>query len=119
MGAIDLNSASRAVNDQDDPHADAVPGIVPVAPVSPWHAAGVSAVSFALGAALPLLTILVLSVTARVPVTFLVVLLALALTGALAATIGDGRRTPAVLQTVLGGMAFTYAGGRPLRATTL
>jgi VIT1/CCC1 family predicted Fe2+/Mn2+ transporter len=103
-------------------HADAELGIDPDALVSPWHAAGASAISFALGAALPLFAILLLPVDVRIPITFLVVLLALALTGALAATIGGGRRSRAVLRIVVGGatgMAFTYAIGRLLGATVL
>lgn len=100
-------------------HADAELGIDPEALVSPGSAAGASALSFALGAALPLAAIAVLPVAARVPVTFLVVLLALALTGALAATIGGARRAPAVLRIVIGGaagMAFTYAVGQLIGA---
>lgn len=103
-------------------HADAELGIDPEALVSPGNAAGASALSFTVGAALPLLAIAVLPVAFRIPVTFVVVLLALALTGALAATIGGARRTPAVRRIVLGGaagMAFTYAVGQLIGATAL
>ena len=51
----------------------------------------------------------------RVPVTFVVVLLALALTGALSAYLGGARRAPAVARLVVGGalaMAVTYGIGQ-------
>ncbi|MGJ7440360.1 VIT1/CCC1 transporter family protein [Aquipuribacter sp. MA13-6] len=101
-------------------HADAELGIDPHALVSPWHAAGASALAFSLGALLPLAAIVLLPQTVRVPVTFVVVLIALALAGALGATIGGARRTRAVVRIVIGGaagMAFTYAIGSLLGTT--
>jgi VIT1/CCC1 family predicted Fe2+/Mn2+ transporter len=50
----------------------------------------------------------------RIPVTFVVVLFALAVTGTVSATIGRARRGRAVVRVVLGGalgMAVTYAVG--------
>lgn len=50
----------------------------------------------------------------RVPVTFAVVLFALAVTGTVSATIGGAHRARAVVRVVLGGalgMAITYAVG--------
>ncbi|WP_175475995.1 VIT1/CCC1 transporter family protein, partial [Curtobacterium sp. MCBA15_016] len=44
--------------------------------VSPWHAAFASAVAFSVGAVLPLLAILLPPESVRVPVTFVVVLVA-------------------------------------------
>ena len=52
--------------------------------VSPWHAAIASAIAFTSVAILPLLTIL-LPPAIRIPVTFVVVLIALAITGYVAA----------------------------------
>ena len=103
-------------------HADAELGIDPLALVDPGHAAAASAVAFALGALLPLFAILGLPAAWRVPGTFVVVLIALAGAGAVAAAIGGARRTPAVLRIVLGGaagMAFTFLVGRVLGATAL
>ncbi len=51
--------------------------------VSPWNAALASAVAFILGAVLPMLAILLPPAELRVPLTFIAVLLALAITGAL------------------------------------
>ncbi|WP_127131517.1 VIT1/CCC1 transporter family protein [Georgenia sp. SYP-B2076] len=90
--------------------------------VSPWHAALASAVSFTLGAILPLLAILLPPEAARVPVTFVVTLLALGLTGAVAAWIGGGSRTRAAVRVVAGGalaLAATFLIGNLLGTTGL
>ncbi|MFC7404150.1 VIT1/CCC1 transporter family protein [Georgenia alba] len=82
--------------------------------VSPWHAAFASFGSFVVGAVLPLLAILLPPPEARVPVTFAATLLALALTGAVAAGIGGGSRRHAALRVVAGGalaLAVTYLVG--------
>ncbi|MFG6278978.1 VIT family protein [Microbacterium sp. 5K110] len=82
--------------------------------VSPWAAAIASAVAFTIGAILPMLTILLAPVEVRVPLTFVAVLLALALTGYLAAWIGGARRGRAILRTVIGGalaLGATYGVG--------
>ncbi|MDZ5143730.1 VIT1/CCC1 transporter family protein [Microbacterium testaceum] len=82
--------------------------------VSPWSAALASAVAFTIGALLPLATILLAPVEIRVPLTFVAVLMALAITGYVAAVLGGARRGRAVLRTVVGGalaLAATYAVG--------
>ncbi|MDR6689262.1 VIT1/CCC1 family predicted Fe2+/Mn2+ transporter [Microbacterium sp. 1154] len=82
--------------------------------VSPWAAAFASAVAFTIGALLPLATILLAPVEIRVPLTFVAVLMALAITGYVAAVLGGARRGRAVLRTVVGGalaLAATYAVG--------
>src|SRR5690606_31888743 len=56
--------------------------------VNPWHAAISSAISFTLGALLPLLAILLPPPEWRVPITFVAVLVALAATGTIAAKVG-------------------------------
>ena len=71
--------------------------------VSPWHAAFASALAFTLGGILPLLAILLPPEAWRVPVTFVVVLLALAITGTIAARIGGSSRLRATLRVVIGG----------------
>ena len=66
------------------------------------------------GALLPLLAILLPPPAWRVPVTFVAVLLALALTGAVSARIGGSPLKRAVLRVVIGGamgLAVTYAIG--------
>lgn len=71
--------------------------------VSPWHAAFASAVAFILGALLPMATVLFLPHPERIVWTFVATLLALAITGYVAAWIGGARRWRAVLRTVIGG----------------
>jgi VIT1/CCC1 family predicted Fe2+/Mn2+ transporter len=71
--------------------------------VSPWHAAFASAVAFFVGALLPMATILLLPHPARLVWTFVSVLLALAVTGYLAAWLGGANRGRAIMRTVIGG----------------
>ncbi|MGI8312413.1 VIT1/CCC1 transporter family protein [Saccharopolyspora hattusasensis] len=87
---------------------------------SPWHAAIASFVSFAIGAVLPMLAILLPGPGLRVPVTFAATLAALALTGAIAAWIGGGSRARAAVRVVAGGalaLGATYAVGALLGTT--
>jgi VIT1/CCC1 family predicted Fe2+/Mn2+ transporter len=95
-------------------HVDAELGIDPDDLASPWHAAVASAVAFTLGSVLPLLAITLLAPSVRVPLTMLAVLLALALTGWVSATLGTAERMPAIRRVVVGGalaMAATYGIG--------
>ncbi|MGW8482718.1 VIT1/CCC1 transporter family protein [Microbacterium sp. NPDC055903] len=82
--------------------------------VSPWHAAFASAIAFVLGALLPMATILLAPLSLRIPLTFVTVLVALAVTGYIAAWIGGANRGRAILRTVIGGalaLAATYLVG--------
>ncbi len=100
-------------------HAEAELGINPGALTNPWNAAISSAISFSIGAAFPLVAILVSPISLRVPITFLVVLLALALTGDVSARLGSAGRGRAVVRVVLGGalaMLVTYGIGHLLGA---
>lgn len=72
--------------------------------VSPWHAALASAVAFTVGALLPMATVLFVPHPERILWTFAATLLALAVTGYVAAWIGGARRWRAVLRTTIGGM---------------
>lgn len=88
--------------------------------VSPWHAAFASALAFTIGAVLPMLAILLPPPEIRIPLTFVSVLVALALTGALGAWIGGGSRTKAAVRVVLGGalaLAATFLIGNLLGAS--
>ncbi|WP_136708532.1 VIT family protein [Agromyces sp. H66] len=82
--------------------------------VSPWHAAGASALSFLIGAVLPMLAILLPPPEWRVPTTFLAVVVALAITGWLSAWIGGSPRLRAILRITVGGglaLAVTWTIG--------
>jgi VIT1/CCC1 family predicted Fe2+/Mn2+ transporter len=88
--------------------------------VSPWHAAFASAIAFTLGAVLPLLAILLPPPGLRVPLTFISVLLALAITGALGAWIGGSSKIRAAVRVVVGGalaLAATFFIGSLLGST--
>jgi VIT1/CCC1 family predicted Fe2+/Mn2+ transporter len=88
--------------------------------VSPWSAAGASALAFTLGGILPLLAILLPSEGLRIPITFAVVVVALAVTGILGATLGGSRVLRSTLRVVIGGalaLAATFAIGSLLGTT--
>lgn len=87
--------------------------------VSPWHAAFASAIAFTIGGILPLLTILT-PPGIRIPLTFVIVLIALAITGYVAAWIGGASRGRAMVRVVIGGalaLAATFAIGALLGTT--
>ncbi|MBC7518475.1 MAG: VIT1/CCC1 transporter family protein [Microbacteriaceae bacterium] len=82
--------------------------------VSPWHAAFASAGAFLVGGVVPLLAILLPPEHVRVPVTFSVVLIALAATGVVGAHLGGGSRIRAAVRVVIGGalaLAATFTIG--------
>ncbi|MCE3553163.1 VIT family protein [Pseudonocardia sp. RS11V-5] len=95
-------------------HLEAELNMDPDELTSPWQAAGASALSFVVGAVLPLIAILLPPPSWRVPITVAAVLLALGLAGALSARIGGTHPRRAVLRVVLGGaagLAITYFVG--------
>jgi VIT1/CCC1 family predicted Fe2+/Mn2+ transporter len=90
--------------------------------VSPWQAAGASALAFLIGAILPMVAILLPPENLRVPVTFAAVLVALAATGATGAKIGDSHWLRPTLRVVIGGgiaLAATFLIGTLLGASRL
>lgn len=95
-------------------HAEIELGIKPGELTSPWQAALSSALSFTVGALLPIIAILVPPAAWRVPVTVISVLLALVITGVLSAALGGAPTQRAVLRNVIGGglaLVITYAIG--------
>ncbi|TPW74199.1 VIT1/CCC1 transporter family protein [Schumannella soli] len=81
--------------------------------VSPWHAAGASAAAFTIGGALPFAAAL-LPEPVRVPAVVVVVLVALAITGATGARLGGSPAARPTLRVVVGGalaLAATFAIG--------
>ncbi len=95
-------------------HLETELGINEADVVSAWQAAGASALAFFVGAILPLLAILLPPEEARVPVTFVAVLIALAGTGALSAWIGGSHWLRPTLRVVIGGaiaLAATFLIG--------
>jgi VIT1/CCC1 family predicted Fe2+/Mn2+ transporter len=82
---------------------------------SPWAAAVSSALSFVVGALLPLLVIVFTPAAIRIPLTFGAVVVALAITGTVSSRLGRAPMLRAILRNVIGGavaMAITYLIGR-------
>ncbi len=77
--------------------------------VSAGHAAFASALSFLAGGLVPFLAVVLLPTAVRVPLTFLAVLLALALTGYLSARVNDTPRLRPTLRLVGGGAVALLA----------
>lgn len=95
-------------------HAEVELGIDPDDLTNPWAAAWASMASFTLGALLPLLMIVLVAPSVRVPVTVAVVLAALAVTGWASARFGYGPTRKAVVRNMAGGlfaMVVTYLIG--------
>ena len=95
-------------------HVEVELGIDPTDLTNPWHAALSSALSFTVGALLPLIAILLPAMAFRIPVTVGAVLVALVVTGAASAALGGARKRRAIARNVLGGalaLAVTYTVG--------
>lgn len=95
-------------------HVDAELGIDPDELTNPWQAALSSAIAFTVGALLPLAAILIPPANWRVPVAFVAVIAALAITGALGAFLGGSKPGRPMARVVIGGalaMIVTYAIG--------
>jgi vacuolar iron transporter family protein len=100
-------------------HAEVELGIDPAELTNPWQAALSSALSFTVGAILPLAAILVPPTHWRIPVTVVAVLLALVITGAVSAGLGGAPKRRAVVRNVAGGglaLAITYVIGHVVGA---
>ncbi|MBO3101214.1 VIT1/CCC1 transporter family protein [Cellulomonas fengjieae] len=81
---------------------------------NPWHAAVASLGAFVAGGLIPLVVVLAPWGAARVPATFAAVVVALALTGLVAARFSGAEPRRAVLRNIVGGsvaMAVTFAVG--------
>jgi VIT1/CCC1 family predicted Fe2+/Mn2+ transporter len=96
-------------------HVDAELGIDPHTLANPWQAAFASAVSFTVGALIPLITIVLLPEHLRVALTFVAVFIALVITGILSAKVSGARTWPVTMRILLGGisaMIVTFGIGK-------
>ena len=96
-------------------HAEVELNIQPGEYVNPWSAALSSMLAFTLGALIPLLAIVLSPASARVAVTVVAVVVALAITGFLSARLSGSSTVTAVARYIAGGslaMAITYGVGR-------
>jgi VIT1/CCC1 family predicted Fe2+/Mn2+ transporter len=99
-------------------HIDAELHINPDDLTNPWYAAIASALSFFAGAIIPLIAILLPPASLRIPITFVAVAVALAITGSLSAYVGGAKKMKATIRVILGGavaMAITYTIGKVFR----
>jgi VIT1/CCC1 family predicted Fe2+/Mn2+ transporter len=113
-GTARIVAAELTEHDALGAHAEAELGFDPDELTSPWQAAAASAVSFVLGALLPLAAVLLPAPSLRVPVTIAAVLVALSLTAAVSAHLGGAPLRRALPRVVLGGalgLAVTYGIG--------
>ncbi len=102
-------------NDAFAAHAHMELNIDPNNLTSPWHAALASCAAFILGAIIPFIAIMAPPLSLRIPVAFISVLIALAITGFLSAKAGGADIKRAIIRVVLGGalaMAVTYGIGK-------
>lgn len=111
------HTVARELTDHDAfaAHIDIELGIDPDDLTNPWQAAISSAISFTIGALLPMLAILLTPPSTRIPVTFVSVLIALGVTGWVSARLGGADPVRATKRVVIGGalaMAVTYGIGR-------
>jgi VIT1/CCC1 family predicted Fe2+/Mn2+ transporter len=107
-------AAELTAHDALAAHAEAELHVDPQDLANPARAAAASALSFLAGAMLPLLAILLPPPGWRIAVTVAVVLVSLAATGAISATIGGSGPRRAVTRVVIGGaagLALTYGIG--------
>lgn len=96
-------------------HVDAELHIDPNDLTNPWHAAVASALSFLVGAVIPLVAVVLAPAPQRIAVTFVAVLFALVITGTLSAYAGGANKMRATIRVVLGGalaMAITFGIGK-------
>ena len=96
-------AAELTAHDALAAHVDVELRLDPDDLANPLQAAAASAASFTVGSLLPLLAIWLPPATFRLPVTFVAVLIALGLAGALSARIGGSHVGRAVLRVVIGG----------------
>lgn len=71
---------------------------------SPWAAAAASAIAFTIGALLPFLAIVLIPEPLRVPMTFAIVLAALAATGVISSKIGGSSWVRPTIRILIGGL---------------
>lgn len=116
LSAETAETVARELTEHDAlrAHLDAELNLDPDEVLSPWHAAIASAIAFSIGAVLPFVTAVFLPGPLKVPVTFVAVLLALAVTGALGARLGRAPMLRPTIRVLVGGiaaLAVTFAIG--------
>ncbi len=96
-------------------HVDVELHINPDDLTNPWNAALASGISFTVGGLIPLIAIALPPSDIRIPITFVAVIIASAITGTLSAKAGGANKTRATIRVMLGGivaMAITFGVGK-------
>jgi VIT1/CCC1 family predicted Fe2+/Mn2+ transporter len=96
-------------------HVDVELNINPDDLTNPWHAAFASAASFLSGAVIPIAAIIFFPQPIKISMTFISVLIALAITGTISAKVGNASVLRATIRVVTGGalaMIVTYSVGK-------
>ena len=96
-------------------HAEVELGIDPYNLTNPWYAAYASGLAFFSGASIPIFAIILTPTKYSIFATFISVINALIVTGALSANAGGSRKRVAIIRVVLGGviaMAVTFGIGK-------
>lgn len=107
-----LVAQEYSAHDPVEAHVQAHYGLSSEEFTSPWAAAVSSAVSFTVGALVPLLAILLIGGPWKIQATFVMVMVALALVGWLSAWRGEAPRLRAVIRVMVGGaLAMIITGG--------
>jgi len=117
-----LAAKEQTEHDPLGAHARAHLGIDPDELVNPAHAGLASLLAFTVGGIAPILSILLGGESFRIPLTFVVVLAALATTGTFSAKIADSPYPRAIVRNVVGGslaMAITYGIGALVGTTVV
>lgn len=109
-----LVASELTAKDTASAHFDAELGIDPNQLTNPWHAALASAIAFIAGAIIPLAAIALPPWGGRLTVTFIAVIIALAVTGLLSAKASGAKKLRATTRVIVGGtaaMVVTYLIG--------
>ena len=107
-------SRQMSAKDALSVHARAELGIDPEAVTNPWAAAVASLLAFTLGGLVPILPIVIARQDLAIPISGIAVLIALGLTGGIAARLGHMPAVPSVVRNVIGGIVavgITYGIG--------
>lgn len=110
-----LVAKELTVHDAMAAHFDAELGIDPKNLTNPWHAALASATSYLCGGVIPMVAIIIPPASSRIPVTFVAVIIALALTGVISAKVSGASTIRSTFRVILGGtlaMLVTYGIGQ-------
>lgn len=111
--AMDV-SRQMSAKDALSVHARAELGIDPEAVTNPWAAALASLLSFTLGGLIPILPVVIARQDLAIPISGIAVVIALGLTGGIAARLGQMPAVPSVVRNVIGGIiavAITFGVG--------